>query len=317
MTDADRLGEDRARLSAWLSEWNIHEALAQDDDVDEAEDEDAEDATARDTEGDPPPAAGDIRLLHPSPSLLDRRPLYVALLEGPTPLLALAIPFGPLSSPATPGELLVSSRRPPPVRVLCVWNRMLLPLDALGASWRVAALPRAVQADLRALLRAADLGREPPDRLRPRLGPPLRHPADPRHLYLQREKVLIDGVRAKACRWVLRREDALAFPPAGEDASDAGAPLRAAAERDAGYGHARRWAIGDTTLHLVASREGDVVEFSVETESGIPSRQLDEALIVTRLRHAPIRHGRCRVPREEVVDGFLFGDPSGQIRTLV
>ncbi len=121
----------------------------------------------------------DIRLLHPQiePSAVR----YVAVLAPHGDTAWLTVPFGQLSLPATPDEI-HTDRTSPALRVLCGWNRFIIPTAALQQSWRVGTLTAEEM---------AWLASPPPERT----GPPLRHPADPRWDYLEMESEFRERVR--------------------------------------------------------------------------------------------------------------------------
>ncbi|HMP72698.1 MAG TPA: hypothetical protein PKE55_05480 [Kiritimatiellia bacterium] len=139
----------------------------------------------------PPPATwssprpGSIHLLRPTPGPSSWGPVYVCLLEA-TPSGIRAAPFSRYAVPAVPGE--VATELPhAPLRVLCLWNHHLIPAHRLMpqsvASWPARAWP-AILAYHQHLA-----GKSPsPTPRKLHIGPPLIHPADPRHDYLEEER---------------------------------------------------------------------------------------------------------------------------------
>jgi hypothetical protein len=117
-------------------------------------------------------ATGDIRLLHPTIEPLAVR--YVAVLDNQGNDRWLVVPFGPLFDPATPDEV-HTGRKTPALRVLCPWNRFAMTRSMLQRCWPVDRLTDEETEWLRTA--------PPADRI----GPPLRHPLDPRWDYLEKE----------------------------------------------------------------------------------------------------------------------------------
>lgn len=133
--------------------------------------------------------AGAIVLLPPENEATRARPVYVALVEAVADGRWLVVPFGRFPVPALPGEL-ATGRAAPPLQVLCVWNAAPVEAERLARGWQVGRLNLREKRWLRQLL---DLppGAPPPARaLALRLGPPLIHPLDPRHDYIEQERML-------------------------------------------------------------------------------------------------------------------------------
>jgi hypothetical protein len=132
--------------------------------------------------------AGAIVLLPPENEATRARPVYVALVEAIRDSRWLVVPFGRFPLPAVPGEL-ATSRKAAPLQVLCVWNAARIDAKRLARGWQVGRLNPREKRWLRQLL---DLppGQKPAAALAPRLGSPLIHPLDPRHDYLEQERML-------------------------------------------------------------------------------------------------------------------------------
>jgi hypothetical protein len=99
----------------------------------------------------------------------------------------LIAPFGRFSEPAVPGEWR-TGRRSAALRVLCLWNAHDLPEAICSQSWVVDRLSEQKRTTALAVrqfqlegrsLRAVELRH---------VGPPLLHPLDPRHEYLEQEE---------------------------------------------------------------------------------------------------------------------------------
>lgn len=178
----------RQKLAAWLEAWRLDQTLAAVDDA-MPDTQDARTAVscpvAKTMAGEryretptAPPRTGDILLLKPLTPLTARRPVYVLVLGlGEARGTRRVAPFARFDVPATPEEV-ITGLPPPPLRVLALWNQRVVPMVRLAAlAWSVRRLSRAQR--LAAL--ASD------DRRR---GPPLVHPLDPRHAYLDEERLL-------------------------------------------------------------------------------------------------------------------------------
>ncbi|MDD5706966.1 MAG: hypothetical protein PHR35_13670 [Kiritimatiellae bacterium] len=135
-----------------------------------------------------PLTAGAIVLLPPDAEYTRRRPVYVALVGDAHPGAWLAVPFGRFQHPATPGEL-ATGRPATPLKVLCLWNRGPLEEARLRRGWRVGTLTSRERGWVACWL-TLQPGETAPAALQQRLGPPLIHPLDPRHQYLQEERCL-------------------------------------------------------------------------------------------------------------------------------
>lgn len=140
----------------------------------------------------PAPAAGQIRLLAPTTGSLPavERPVYVLLMPAETTDAIRLIPFSRYPIPATPQEWRTGFSQQP-LRVLCLWNQNVRECARLPASWFVKIITPKQQTDVaRALQMSVDLQVYPSRRF----GPPLLHPFDPRHVYLQEERMLVDDL---------------------------------------------------------------------------------------------------------------------------
>ncbi len=188
----DRAAE-RQRLAEWLAEWELDGLL------DEGEQQIPHPAPRRLSGGSASYAqsdvgVGDILLLQP-PAIrhpLDR-PVYAVLLDDPKPSVGqwLLVPFGPFAVPATPGEW-VTGLRAEPLRVLCCWNYRRVSISAVPPHWRVRGLNKGQRLLFAEVIRCLIDDRVLPERQRSRVGPPLLHPGDPRHRYLEEERERVD-----------------------------------------------------------------------------------------------------------------------------
>lgn len=196
----DDMDVQRQRLGAWLEAWELEQRLESADDPPDYPA--AAPAPLAYTLGGRLPEAGpsagrlhpeslntgDIILLPPDNEATRARPVYVALAGELQSGAWLAVPFGRFPVPALPGEL-ATGRAAAPLQVLCVWNHAPIAAERLARGWQVGRLCAREQRWLRQLL---DLppGRAPRKPLAQRLGPPLVHPLDPRHDYIEQERML-------------------------------------------------------------------------------------------------------------------------------
>lgn len=183
-------------LRRWLLEWDTFRAL-------EPETADTVPPTApplEQTVSDEEPAPGDIWLLPPSLSPdLPRYVLVDAITDHGTASL---VPFSIFCLPATPGELALS--RAQPLAVLCPWNGCALPAAAVRRGWCIDELmppERAALASVQSAL-AGHTQLAPP--MTRRIGPPVRHPLDPRHAYIDREREFAETLTRRAGHGTLR-----------------------------------------------------------------------------------------------------------------
>jgi hypothetical protein len=205
----------RQRLAAWLWEWEADRRLQR-----AAEEDGTTPQVCRypvPLKRGAAPAAGQIRLLPPSTPATCERPVYVALLDRDGSRGWRVAPFGRFALPALPGELALR-RSAVHLRVLCLWNRFLVSESLLRAAWPAGRLGPSERSNVAVVLAALE-GAPLPDRLARRVGPPLVHPLDPRHAYVEEAR----GLR-------------LAFEAAESESVLPGDALQMAAERRGIYG---------------------------------------------------------------------------------
>lgn len=173
--------QQRQTLASWLREWTVEQALA-------GGGEEAAWASAarrRRTRRRQPARAGEVRLL--PPDISGDRLRYFLVLEAPPDGPVRVAPFSRFAVPAIPGEWR-TGHRAPALAVLCVWNAVALPRAIAERAWPVTdfGAERLEKArKLAAVYLAPDL--EPPAGWTESVGPPLRHPDDPRWRYLREE----------------------------------------------------------------------------------------------------------------------------------
>jgi hypothetical protein len=226
----------RHRLADWLAEWELDLLLADPDPgagdvasnglpVGDAGVRLIDEEAARE---------GDIRLLKPVSGgwqAVDR-PLYVAVLERCDGPGAAWIPFSRFTVPALPAEW-KTGLRAGPLGVLCFWNAR--PVTGAGPSgWRVRRLTARQLGICKAVYREWTLAKAVPAGHEDRVGPPLWHPGDPRHRYVDQERDRLD-VYFGGAPGRLRRtgESRVAY---GSGPVPAGGQGLLAAEQRAAYG---------------------------------------------------------------------------------
>lgn len=186
-------------LSQWLNEWWIDKLLR--------ENGQGSSATGRESSGttNKPSCAlydvksaegGQIRLFHPFSDKTAERPRYVVVLKENGDGSWLVAPFSRFSEPAVPGEW-KTGREVPALRNLCIWNARLLPGSAIARSWVVDRMTTSRISQAVAIHRLFVKGKELPRSLSRRVGPPLLHPLDPRHEYLEEERAWFSALTAK------------------------------------------------------------------------------------------------------------------------
>ncbi len=137
-----------------------------------------------------PPHPGEIRLL--SAWLLPeaRRPLYVLILADWEDDLKLIAPFGPITEPATSGELRTRRDNDLALTVLCLWNTHSVPASRLARSWIIDRMGEAELAEAWTVFRHAATGALVDTALEARIGSPILDDDDPRIAYQAEEAAL-------------------------------------------------------------------------------------------------------------------------------
>lgn len=173
--------QQRQTLVNWLREWTVEQALA----GGEEETARASAPLRRRARRRRPVRAGEVRLL--PPDISGDRLRYFLVLEAPSDGPIRVAPFSRFGVPAIPGEWR-TGHRAPALAVLCVWNVLTLPRAIGEHAWPVTdfGAERLEKArKLAAEYLAPDL--DPPAGWAESVGPPLRHPEDPRWRYLREE----------------------------------------------------------------------------------------------------------------------------------
>ena len=176
--------KQRAQLAAWLDAYYLDRDLR---------DETMPPSSAPQTPepNHASPEAGQIRLLPPTKNTTapNERPIYVLVVSAPETQNFTVIPFSRFDSPATPHEWQTNwSERP--LQVLCFWNARTLTPTALKTTWLVQQRSEQQRQEVVKAEQTKPVCSLSHDNTR--FGPPLAHPLDPRHVYLQEEKSLLD-----------------------------------------------------------------------------------------------------------------------------
>jgi len=203
------LARQRQALAHWLFEWQLEQATSP-----PAACAEAAAASARDSVGDDVARApvseqptrrrctrtfqpGDICLLRPLLACARTRPIYLLLLTRCDDGAWLAAPFSRFPVPAVPGEWRTGLRALP-VAVLCGWHVRRVDAALLADVWHAMTFPPPRLATARRLaaacLDSSDLDAVAAGGPLPwnEMGPPLRHPDDPRRAYLAEESDRLD-----------------------------------------------------------------------------------------------------------------------------
>jgi hypothetical protein len=142
-----------------------------------------------DFSGEPPPADNQIRLW---PSVREEDPPLYGLVKESGYDQWMELPFSPYAFPALPEELRV--REEPPARVVQGWNFRAVTGARVAASWMVAMIPEAYALLLERWWMCVQAGEMPREGFGEAVGPVLRHPLDPRHGYLDAERIRVDQI---------------------------------------------------------------------------------------------------------------------------
>ena len=135
-------------------------------------------------------ACGQIRLVPPfSPTQPEtERPIFLLVFACHQDETATVMPFARFDIPATPGEWSTEFEYPA-IKTLCFWNQRNVTTESLSRTWCASALDGKAMQQIEA---GFAMFTSVSERASPRHGPPLLHPLDPRQIYLQEEKTLLD-----------------------------------------------------------------------------------------------------------------------------
>ncbi len=313
---------DRTRLEQWLRERRVEAALAA-----APMEEKSADAKARYT-SDPEPAPHDlppvaerpvrlaqVRLVRPGLAKAARdRLLYLLVLGRPARGVWMAAPFGRYTTSAVPGEI-ERPNAPLALRVVCLWNCRRLPDGWLRQCTFATALSAAEQHTLAAALRALKRAVPLPPALRPYAGPPLIHPLDPRHDYLEEEREAMESLLLGAR---LAGNGPAAIPSAG-NANWTHSALPLAAEGSGGYGSVRFYdgEDGALRLRLLARFPSHTwLAQTLDPQGGVTAAWDGWRLAGAGLLSEPLRGGETVLPADCVDAPLQLVAPDGRTQTL-
>lgn len=190
------------RLSSWLREWELDRILRKELANDQVPQ--TRSSTRAAAGGGSPygkagksPEIGEIRLLHPSGSGIDQRPVYIVVLGHRRDNTFLIAPFGRFAEPALPGEWL-TGLKPVPLCVLCLWNSRVVADATLNRSWRAGRLRTEKMRQALEVYGHINANAPLVSASAEDIGPALRHPLDPRHQYQLEETELLDASLARS-----------------------------------------------------------------------------------------------------------------------
>ena len=184
------ISASRRQLADWWAEWALDQQLRGE--------KPATDVSAKSSVGHgtgtrydlDAPRDGDVRLLHPSGP--EWGPVYVLVLASETGADSDWVPFGRFSVPAMESEW-KTGLRSAPLRVLCGWNARRPAANRWPPSWRVRRLEGITLERQRMFFQSVTSGARLEAKWRRQQGPPLCHPADPRHEYCDEEVMRLDA----------------------------------------------------------------------------------------------------------------------------
>ncbi len=299
------------RLQRWISEWQIERRLRAAPPAPSAA---AMPPGERNTpagrgglyppaaqlDASPPVTRGQIRLLGPDSAATRRRPVYIAILDV-AEAEVLAAPHSPFSEPAVSGELLVS-RRTLGMQVLCLWNARRLARATAEAAWWTDSLTAAELAAALAVLRHACEGAALPSEVAGQVGPPLVHPLDPRHDYLEEAAEEMDAIAGAGPRAVVMDGgERFAY------ATDAGQrPLTRAAEAPPAFGNTHLFVSPGRRFFVHASpgASAGTAALRILDADGLPTSSLDGARFGSPggTLSLPVRKGHAIISWSDLTD---------------
>lgn len=187
----------RERLARWLRDWQLDRAIRSQEAGNASETRETRPRTCEDAgaavtvapfEDPSRPARGQVRLFSPEYPPCREAPLYVLILDrldDDTDSLVV-VPFSRFTEPATDEEFLLEGLAPG-LRVVQIWNAMILPGKVVSRSWLAATVSGDALDAARAVYRHTVTGEELPASAEKLVGSPLLHPDDPRHDYIEEE----------------------------------------------------------------------------------------------------------------------------------
>jgi len=195
----------RQRVARWLVEWKLDQLLSRElvQHLKELPTSGMQHVAIRGelsyADAAKPIRVGEIRLLHPTGDDSNERPLYFAVLDKQPDHMFLIAPFGCFAEPALPGEWLTGLKAMP-LRVLCLWNSRVVGKAMLSQSWRAGRMTT------EKVWQAMDVydhvkAKRPLSSVSPKdIGPPVKHPLDPRLQYQMEEANFLEENLAASLR---------------------------------------------------------------------------------------------------------------------
>lgn len=264
----------RRQLADWWAEWELDQQLrAADVEPDTRAEWSARYGAATRYELDIP-ADGDVRLLRPADP--EWGPVYVLVLAGEHEPDHHWIPFSRFSVPAMESEWLTGLRSAP-LRVLCGWNARQPSAHQWPPSWRVRRLSGLTLERQHMFFRALTGGTPLAAKWRRQQGPPLQHPADPRHEYRDEEVARLDAHGLAVTGRICFEEE----PTTYLNKPDAPSALWQAAENRPLYGvpvALYRTVDHEVTVAVFAAAAGQI-RIRLVTRAGLPCVTFDGGTI--------------------------------------
>lgn len=229
----------RRCLARWLTEWMLDRRLAAEDRESDGKDDVVH--TMRPICHKPHIAttleAGHIWLIRPVPgSPVAMRPIYVAILSVQPDDTCLVAPFSRFAEPAVPGELSTGAKSLP-LRVVCLWNARIMTGAMILSGWRGSRFSTRQLEKAREIHRRVISGMSHDSMVNARVGAPLRHPLDPRWVYLAEETEAFEESLRAVEKWLAVGANAAPTSLHSYDQERSVLPL--AAESRAPYGKSR------------------------------------------------------------------------------
>lgn len=189
----------RERLHRWLTEWNLRHSMEEPEGLAAASSAEAElftsaeDSSYPESRHDTEVRPGDIRLIPFARPGTEDRPLFCAVLapwpednEQTEHRSWVTCLFSGMAEAGLPSEW--QTGEDVPFSVLSLWNSQLAPEGFLRNTWCLETWPNDTRRKALEIYKSWFLSREIPTGLTEEVGPPIRHPDDPRNQYLLEEQ---------------------------------------------------------------------------------------------------------------------------------
>ena len=309
----------RERLLRWLRDWQLDQALHSgpngsprqtlEDDL-PPPGETAADAVVEPDATTPDPSPGQVRLLSPEIPAGREAPLYFLVVgrSEAEPESYIIAPFSRFSEPATDEELLVKGLAPG-LGAVQIWNTAVLPGRIVSRSWLSGEVSREELRNALAVYRHAIAGEELPMSVQTQVGPPLLHPDDPRHEYVEQEAERTDALQVYVEAMQNRSRPPLIY----ERPTSAYA---IAAEKHGTYEVPRRYTVegAHTRLRAVPGATPGKWIVHLETPAGERDPSLDGAILrsASGVGSPPVRNASVTVSEELLAEALTLVTPDGR-----